>query len=161
MNAVIGLRGLGGLFRGTMLARPMTVPTICWARCEWPLLLHAVCSMCVVQTPSPFDIFGEQCRALKTYKLKTHKGAAKRLFPVGSGRGNFTVKHERAGKQHLVRFDGLPSKLKCHFVLCASGVQNTKMSGALKQDSSHRAYVHKADMPNVRRMLPYGTKFNK
>ena len=45
--------------------------------------------------------------------------------------------------------------------LRSSEWQNTKMSGAAKQDSSLRAYVHVADMPNVRRMLPYGKKFRK
>ena len=106
MNALAGLRSLfrGVLLArpmtGVLLARPMTVPGSFRASKAAGARLWAS-PPAFVQAPSPFDfLFGAQWRGLKTYKLKTHKGAAKRLFPVGNGK---TVKHERAGKQHLVR----------------------------------------------------------
>jgi len=62
-------------------------------------------------------------------KIKTHKGAAKRLKVTKSGK----VKFQRAGKRHLLEHES--SKRKRH---ARSG-----------------AYVTDANMGQVKQMLPY------
>ncbi len=62
-------------------------------------------------------------------KMKTHRGAAKRLRPTGSGR----LKVKQPGQRHLLT--GKPRKRK--------------------RQMRRPEYVAAADLKNMRRLLPY------
>ena len=62
-------------------------------------------------------------------KMKTHRGAAKRLKMTGSGK----IKRNKANKSHIL----------------------TKKSTKRKRRLRHSDLVSKADEKRVRRMLPY------
>jgi large subunit ribosomal protein L35 len=64
-------------------------------------------------------------------KMKTHRGAAKRLKPTGSGK----IKRKRAYRSHL-----MSNKTK-------------KQKRHLK--GSATAFIHEKDMPQMKRLLPY------
>ncbi|MBF0104500.1 MAG: 50S ribosomal protein L35 [Deltaproteobacteria bacterium] len=66
----------------------------------------------------------------KKYKLKTHKGAAKRFDVTANGK----VKRSKANKRHI-----LESKSK-----------------KMKRQARKSTYVHDANMDAVKQMLPYG-----
>ncbi|MEE9275022.1 MAG: 50S ribosomal protein L35 [bacterium] len=63
-------------------------------------------------------------------KLKTNRGAAKRFKITGSGK----VKRNQAHHRHIL----------------------TKKTRKRKRDLRHGALVSGADLPQVRRLLPYG-----
>ena len=65
-------------------------------------------------------------------KLKTHKSAAKRFHVTSSGK----IMRTKGGKSHLRR----------------------RKSASAKRDFDEMILVHKADLPRVRRQVPYGAK---
>ena len=65
-------------------------------------------------------------------KLKTQKSAAKRFHVTGSGK----ILRTRGGKSHLRR----------------------RKSESAKRDFDEMLTVHKADLPRVRRQVPYGAR---
>jgi len=65
-------------------------------------------------------------------KLKTQKSAAKRFHVTGSGK----LMRTRGGKSHLRR----------------------RKSERAKRDFDEMILVHKADVPRVRRQVPYGAR---
>lgn len=65
-------------------------------------------------------------------KLRTHKSAAKRFHVTGSGK----LMRTRGGKSHLRR----------------------RKSDQAKRDFDEMILVHKADLPRVKRQVPYGAR---
>lgn len=65
-------------------------------------------------------------------KLRTHKSAAKRFHVTGSGK----LMRTRGGKSHLRR----------------------RKSAGAKRDFDEMLLVHKADLPRVKRQVPYGAR---